>query len=300
MNDTRHPASDRAGRPGEIPGIHRHEHEHAGEVHRHPHHHAGPRAPVHEHAHGVGFERLTYLVSPMHDLDPRAKILGALVLVGAVALSPPVRPAEFLLLVALLMAAAVVGRLPLGPVVARASLVLPFAATIALFAPIARSGGSLSLGGIAGSYGDGGWMAAWSVLSRAWLSALAVVVLAATTPVPRLIRGLEALRVPEVFITLFSFASRYAGVFRDQLLSLRRALDSRSPSMPRLRRWGVYGNLAGNLFVRAFDRGERIHAAMLSRGFRGTLPTAETLALTAADAIVLIVVALVSAAVVLY
>lgn len=281
-------------------GIHRHEHAHDGELHRHPHHHPEKPGPVHEHAHGAGFERLTYLVSPLHDLDPRAKIVSMLVLVLAIVLTPPLRPLEFVALVALLLAGALIGRLPLGKVLGRASLVLPVAATIALFAPIARHGGSLSPGGIAGAYSGGGWVAAWSILTKAWLSALAAVLLSATTPLPRLIRGFEALRVPDVLITLVTFLSRYVGVFRDQLRSLSVALDSRAPSLPRLRRWRLFGNLAGNLFVRAYDRGERIHGAMLSRGFTGALPTAEVLRLGPADALLLSTVVLTAAAVALY
>jgi len=294
-----HPGAQ-PGADAPSPGIHRHEHEHQGELHRHPHHHPEVRGPVHEHAHGTGFERLTYLVSPLHDLDPRAKIASTLVLILGVVLTPPLRPLEFGLLVTLLLSGAVIARLPLRTVLGRASLVLPIAATIALFAPIARHGGSLSIGGITGAYSGGGWVAAWAILSKAWLSALAAILLSATTPLPRLIRGFEALRVPDVLITLVSFLSRYVGVFRDQLQALRVALDSRAPSMPRLRRWRLFGQLAGNLFVRAYDRGERVHAAMLSRGFTGTLPTAEVLRLTPADALLIVTVALTAAAVALY
>lgn len=279
---------------GATPGIHRHEHEHGGERHRHPHHHA---QRGHEHRHGTGFERLTYLVSPVHGLDPRAKILGALALVVAVALTPPLRVAEFALLIMLLLVTVAAARLPFGPILGRASLVLPFAAAIALFAPLSRGGGSLpSIEAASG----GAWLAVWSVVTRAWLSALVVTVLAATTPTGRLIRGLEALRVPAVLLMLFSFVSRYVVLLRDQLHSMQVALASRSPALPRLRRFAVYGNLAGNLFVRAYDRGERIHAAMLSRGFDGTMPAAEPLAFSPADALVLTVSALVAAAVALY
>lgn len=281
-------------------GIHRHEHEHAGEVHRHAHHHPARRGPAHEHRHATGFERLTYLVSPVHELDPRVKIVAAILLIVVVVLTPPVRIVEFLGLAGLLAAIAVLGRLPLGVVLARASLVLPFAATIALFAPLTRSGGSLSAGGLAGAYGGGGWIAAWAVLSKAWLSALVTVLLSATTTMPRLIRGLEALRVPDVFITLFSFLSRYVGVFRGQLRSLRTALECRAPALSGPRLWRVYGNLSGSLLVRSYDRGERIHSAMLSRGFTGVLPTAEVLALRPADALAILVAVLAAAAVVLY
>jgi cobalt/nickel transport system permease protein len=255
---------------------------------------------VHEHSHGTGFERLTYLVSPLHDLDPRAKIIASLVLVLAVVLTPPLRPLEFACLVALLLSAALIGGLPLGAVLARASLVLPVAATIALFAPMARSGGSLSIGGIAGAYAGGGWIAAWAILSKAGMSALVMVLLSATTPLPRLIRGFESLRVPDVFITLVSFLSRYVDVLRAELRSLRTALDSRAPAMPRVRRWRLYGNLAGNLFIRAYDRGARIQAAMMSRGFDGRLPTAEVLRFGVADAALMTLVAMTAVAVALY
>jgi cobalt/nickel transport system permease protein len=278
-------------------GLHRHPHEHDGELHEHVHHHA---SEVHEHGHIAGVERFAWRVSVLHALDPRAKLVAAGVLVLAVVLSPPLRPLEFALLCGVLLAAALVGRLPLGWVLKRTALVIPIAGTIALFAPLAHSGGALTVGGVVGSYAGDGWVAAWAIVSKAWLSVLVTVVLSGTTPAPQLIRGLQALRMPAVFVTLFSFIYRYLDVFRSQLRSLHTALDSRAPSMGRLRRWRVYGNLGGNLFIRAYDRGERIHAAMLSRGFDGTLPSAEALKAGPGDLLLLAVVLLIGAAVALY
>jgi cobalt/nickel transport system permease protein len=278
-------------------GLHSHPHEHPGELHEHVHHHA---SEAHEHGHVSGRERLAWQVSALHRLDPRTKIVAALALILAVVLTPPLRPLEFALLTALLLTAALAGRLPIGWVLRRSALVIPIAGTIALFAPLARSGGPLTVGGVVGSYAGGGWVAAWAIVSKAWLSVLVTVVLSGTTPEPQLIRGLQALRLPDVFVTLFSFIYRYVDVLRSQLRSLRTALESRAPSMGRLRRWGVYGNLAGNLFIRSYDRGERIHAAMLSRGFDGTLPTGEALRAGAGDALLLVVVLLIGAAVALY
>ncbi len=285
------------GIPGDPGGLHSHAHEHGGELHEHVHHHA---SDVHEHGHVSGRERLAWQVSLLHRLDPRAKIVASVVLILAIVLTPPLKPVEFALLAGALLAAALIGRLPVGWVLARSALVIPVAGTIALFAPLARSGGALTVGGVVGSYAGGGWVAAWAIVSRAWLSVLVTVVLSGTTPAPQLIRGLQALRMPDVFVTLFSFVYRYVDVFRSQLRSLRTALESRAPSMGRLRRWRVYGNLAGNLFIRAYDRGERIHAAMLSRGFDGALPTSEALSAGAGDALLLVVVALAAAAVALY
>lgn len=283
---------------GPTEGIHRHEHEHEGEVHRHVHHHASP--PVHEHGHGTGVERLTYLVSPLHDLDPRAKLLSALVLIVAIVVSPPLRPFESVALLALLLAASAIGRLPMRWVLGRTALVLPVAGTIALFAPLARTGAAWTAAGAAAAYSSGGWIAAWAILSKAFLAVLVTVVVSGTTPMPKLIRALEALRVPDVFVGLFSFLYRFAEVFREQLASLRTAFDSRAPSMGRLRRWRLFGNLAGNLFLRAYDRGERVHMAMLSRGFDGTLPSNEVLAFAARDAVLFTVAVLAAAAQALY
>ncbi len=279
------------------PGFHSHPHEHGGESHEHVHHHV---SEAHEHGHISGVERLAWQTSPMHRLDPRVKIVAAFALILAIVLTPPLRLLEFAALCALLASAALIGRLPLGWVLKRSALVIPVAGTIALFAPLAHSGGALTVGGVAGSYAAGGWIAAWAIISKAWLSVLVTIVLSGTTPAPRLIRGLQSLHMPDVFVTLFSFIYRYVDVFREQLRSLRTAVESRAPSMGRLRRWRMYGNLGGNLFIRAYDRGERIHAAMLSRGFSGTLPTAEALKTGPADLLLLAVVLLSGAAIALY
>lgn len=286
-----------ASKPGGGEGLHRHPHEHAGEIHEHVHHHVSEE---HEHGHLAGVERLAWRVSPLHGLDPRAKIVAALLVILAVVLTPPLRPLEFALITAFLLALAATGRLPIVWVLKRSALVLPVAGMIAAFAPLARSGGPLSPGGFAGSYAGDGWIAAWSIVSKAWLSVMVTVILSGTTPMPQLIRGLEALHVPDIFVTLFSFLYRYVDVFRSQLRSLRTALDSRAPDMGRLRRWRVYGNLGGNLFIRAYDRGERIHAAMLSRGFGGSLPCAEALNAGIADILTVAVAALLAAAIALY
>ena len=285
-------------------GFHRHPHRHEDEpLHVHPHHHVGRRPDgveiAHDHTHSLKWERYTYILSPVHALDPRAKILAALAFVLAVVLSPPLPAAGLIGAVALLVAGALLARLPLGHVLGRSALVLPFAGTIALLAPLAAHGGSLNWAGLAGAYANGGWIVAYAVLSKAWLSAFTAVLLSATTPVPRLFKGLERLRVPDVMLMMLAFMYRYVGAMRDQVTSLRRALDSRAPSLTRLGRLRLYGNLAGNMFLRSYERGERVYAAMRSRGYDGGMPSAEELSLRPADGFLLLVVALAIAALVL-
>lgn len=270
--------------------LHPHTH-HAEPPHAHPHHHTAG-AEVHEHAHGPSWERYTWIVSPVHALDPRAKLIATLALVAAIVLAPPLSLPAFVAVVALLLAVAALARLPLRHVLARSALVLPFAGTIALLAPLGASGGSLNWAGVTGAYANGGWIVAYGVLSKAWLSVLAMVLLSATTPVPKLFHGLEKLHVPDVILMTLAFMYRYVGVMREQIASSRRALDSRAPSLGRRARLRLYGQLAGNMVLRGYERGERVYAAMRSRGYDGTMPSAETLAFTGADVLLLLLTAM--------
>lgn len=286
---------------GRAEGFHQHEHAHGGQpAHRHPHHHTGVRVPVHAHAHPTSFESLTYIVSPVHSLDARAKILSALVLVLGVVTTPALHAPEFVLFCALLAAVAVLARLPLRRLVMRSFAVLPVAGTIALLAPLQAQGGSLNVSGLAGAGAASGWIVAWSIVSKAWLSACCMLLLAATTRTPDLLAGMRRLGVPAVFVMLLSFIARYVGVLADQLRSLRIALASRAPRVRRTVLLRALGGIAGNLFVRSYERGERVYAAMLSRGYTGALPSARASRIGAAEVLLVVTAVLAAAALALY
>lgn len=283
-------------------GFHQHAHAHAGEPpHRHPHHHrTDPAGPPHQHTHPTSFESLTYVVSPIHALDARAKILAALTLVLGVVTTAPLRPAEFALLCGLLAAVAAIARLPLRRVLARSLAVLPVAATIALLAPLQASGGSWNAAGLAAAWSGGGWLITWGIVSKAWLSALCMLLLAATTRTADLLQGLRTLGVPGVFVMLLAFIARYVSVLGDQLHSLRIALVSRAPHLRGRRLFAALGSIAGNLFVRSYERGERVYAAMLARGYTGTLPATSITRIGVAEVLLVMTAALSAAALALY
>ena len=291
-----------AEHPHDGDGFHQHAHEHAGTPpHRHPHHHqAGPATPPHQHTHTTSFESLTYIVSPIHALDARAKILGALALVLGVVTTAPLRPAELVLFCALLAAVATIARLPLRRVLRRSLAVLPIAATIALLAPLQASGGSWNAAGLAAAWSGGGWLIAWGIVSKAWLSAVCMLLLAATTRTAELLQGLRRLGVPGVFVMLLAFIARYVSVLGDQLRSLRIALVSRAPHLRGRRLLAALGSISGNLFVRSYERGERVYAAMLARGYTGTLPATTTTRIGAAELLLITTALLTAAALALY
>jgi len=286
----------------ELPGVHRQEHRHAGQpAHRHPHHHrAETEATPHEHAHPTSFESLTYVVSPIHGLDARTKIIAATVLVLGVVLTPPLRLAEAVALAALLAALTVTARLPVWRLIARSAAVLPFAGTIALLAPLGSDGGSWNIGGLMSAWAGGGLVVTWGILSKAWISAFCMLLVAASTRRAELLGALRSLKVPEVFVMLLSFITRYVGVLSDQLRALRIAMTSRAPTLRGRALLRSLGSITGNLFVRSYERGERIHAAMLSRGYTGTLPVTSRSTLRPADVLFMAMAALSASAIALY
>ena len=279
-----------------------HGHEHPGTpVHEHPHHHqAEPSLPAHVHAHPTSFESLTYILSPLHALDSRAKILATLALVLGIVTTGAFRLPEFALLVALLCAVCAMAHLPLGRVLARSASVLPFVVFLALFAPLQASGGALTLPEFIAAWSDGGWVAAWSLVARVWLSAWCLALLTATTPTADLLAGLRRMHVPDVFVMLLSFIARYMHVFADQLRSLRTALASRAPHLRGRALLRSFGSISGNLLVRSYERGERVYAAMLSRGYTGALPSATVMRIGPAEVLLVICALLTWAALALY
>src|SRR5205085_769670 len=109
------------------------------------------------------------------------------------------------------------------------------------------------------------------ILAKNSLAFGAMLTLAAITPFPRLLGALARLGTPPVLIATLHFLYRYIHVFSDELS--RMALARRARSYRRSGRldWGLLTGLIGVLFVRALERGERIHAAMLARGWDGTI-----------------------------
>lgn len=209
------------------------------------------------------------------DIDVRARILAVLGLIGAVVMTGPMGPAEFALTLVFVATLIVLAEVSPVRVFGRALLVLPFAGTIALFAPLARLP-AWSWETLTAAYALG-WPQILAILTKTYVSALLVTALVASTPLPELLRGLQALKLPQVFLSLFTFLLRYAELFREQLAAMRDAIASRAPGLRGWRLLMLYGSLGGALFVRAYERGEQIYDAMLARGYTGTLPAANPL-----------------------
>ena len=221
-------------------------------------------------AHGHGPDGL-YVpgVGPLHRAAPEAKVAATLAFVAAVVVTPREQVWAFGLHALAALGAVALAGLPAGVVARRLRVEAPFVA-FALFLPVVGTGPRLDVLGVALSR-PGLW-GAWNVLAKATLGVLASVTLAATTPVPDLLRGLERLRAPRVVTGIALFMVRYLGLVTDEARRMHVARQSRGYDPRWL--WQARGVAAsaGTLFVRSYERGERAHLAMVSRGYTGTMP----------------------------
>lgn len=220
---------------------------------------------------GAGHTHTLYVHehSVVHRLAPEVKVAAALAFVLGVALTPREAVAALAVDAAALAVVARASRVPAAFVATRLIVVLPFIAFAALI-PFVSSGERVEVLGLAVSR-EGLW-GAWNVAAKALLGATTSILLAATTPVTDLLRGLERLRVPRPLTTIALFMLRYLEVVAGQLRRTRTAMTARGYRPRWLWQARPVAMAAGSLFVRSYERGERIHAAMRARGFTGALP----------------------------
>jgi cobalt/nickel transport system permease protein len=230
--------------------------------------------------HHVVLDRWSRRDSIIHRLDPRAKIAGAAVLLLGISVLHPIAAAPCALFLVSLLAIILAARLPLGPALARAAIVLPFSTVFGLAA----------------------WMAgdparAISITVKSYLSCLCVLALVATTPLPALLRGLEWLRVPTLLITVAQFLYRYLFVISEQAQHMMAAARCRGAQAGarRIRFQSAAGAL-GVLFARSYARAEGVQRAMAARGYSGRFPSARLARSRAADLVYVCAAAAVAAA----
>lgn len=209
--------------------------------------------------------------SVVHRLPPQCKIVALVLVVFAVVATPREQFWAYGLHAAVLAGLITGARLPLPLVARRMTIELPFVA-FALLLPLVAGGPRRDVGPASLSV-DGLW-GSWNVLAKGTLGVGLALVLTMTTPVADVIRGLQRLRMPSALIAMLTFMVRYIDVVAGDLQRLRIARVSRGddPRWPWQAR--AVAQTAGTLFVRSYERGERVFLAMQSRGFTGQMPSA--------------------------
>ncbi len=166
-----------------------------------------------------------------------------------------------------LAAAALAARV--GPRVlwSRARVVLPLVLFVGVFVPFVRGGAQVSLGPVSVSEAGLATFAAVSV--KASIGTLSAVLLGATTSFPDVLHALERLRAPRLLVLIAGFMYRYLFVIVDETRRMRTALAARAYRPRHVLEAAALGRVVIAMFLRTFDRGERVYVAMLARGYGG-------------------------------
>ncbi len=206
---------------------------------------------------------------PLHRVDARVKILALLAFLLSMATLHPF-PIEALGgFGAMAVVGVIASRLPVGALLLRACGVLPFTVT---FAAISAWNGDVTR--------------AWGLLAKSYLSALAVLLLVGTTPMPRLLHAAHALHCPRILVLVVQFLHRYLFVLFEQAAHMRAAAlcrGYRSSKRSVSETMQAAAGMLSVLFARSYERADAIHRSMMARGFHGEIPLLDQPALRALD-----------------
>jgi cobalt/nickel transport system permease protein len=214
-------------------------------------------------------DQLAFADTFIHRLDPRAKVLVTLAFIVSVmsfgryeltALAP------FFIFPVVTVS---LGNLPPLYIVKKILLLCPFVLLVGIFNPVFDRALLVQLGPIGIS---GGWISFASIVARSVLTVSVALILVGVTGFPAVCLALERMGMPEAFAVQLIFLYRYIFILTDEGARMARARELRS--------FGVkgqgmksYGSLLGHFLLRTWSRAERIHLAMLARGFTGKFHT---------------------------
>jgi cobalt/nickel transport system permease protein len=207
--------------------------------------------------------------SRLHTLAPQCKVAGALAFVLVVVATPRESFWAYGLYAGLVVALTLNAQVPLPTLLRRLAIETPFLIFVVALPFVAR-GERIDVAGLSLSV-EGLW-GAWNIFAKATLGAATLMLLASTTPITSILHGLRRLRVPSVVVAIASFMIRYADVIASEMRRMKVGRQSRGYEPRVLWQARALASSAGTLFIRSYERGERVHLAMMSRGYSGAMP----------------------------
>jgi cobalt/nickel transport system permease protein len=207
--------------------------------------------------------------SPVHRAPAHLKLLTLVGFVLVVVATPREWFPAYAAYLAVIVGVIAISKVPPTYILKRMVVELPFVA-FAVLLPFVSQGPRTEVLGL--SVSEHGLLAAWALLAKGTLGVLASLTLAATTEPQELLAGLERLRLPQLLVQIMGFMVRYLDVVTTEMQRMKVARESRGFTASNPRHWPVLARSAGALFIRSYERGERVHLAMLSRGYTGRMP----------------------------
>ena len=210
--------------------------------------------------------------SLLEKLDPRTKIISFLSVILCMILTPITRIRDFGLYFLLILAIGFFSRITPSQILKKVCILVPFVLFIAMFVPFIKEGNvcwSLKINNWKLDITYEGVWTFLNIIVKSTLSILLLVIATSTTTFPDFLKGLDMLRIPRLLVMLMSFMYRYIFVLIDEAGKLMRARSLRYFGSRYKEQFRVIGFMIGVLFIRTFERAERIYSAMIIRGFSG-------------------------------
>lgn len=229
-------------------------------------------AEKHEHGHQIGDHLYIHKHTFIHELPPHVKILAAFTFLLIAVLTPADNYASFAGYFVLLTGLIVMAELSFKTVLKRMVVEVPFI-LFAVLMPFLGRAPYIDVYGVTVS--KAGLIAGIAILIKSTIGVIVSILLSSTTTVREILHGLAHLKVPALLINIATFMLRYSAVVTDELNRMKTARESRGFIAKGPKDWKIVAQAAGALFIRSYERGERVHLAMLSRGFNGEMPRAD-------------------------
>ena len=238
------------------------------------------------------FDHYQHQASIVHRLDPRTKLILTIIFIVSNVLLPDGAWLSFFVSWLFVLVVSQVSGIKLSFILTRGLIALPFA--LAAITTMFTIPGEPALAVQAGPWlvvvTKPGLIRFVSIMLRSWISVQMAITLTATTSFPDLLHGMRHLKIPDILVSIVSFMYRYIFVLADEVLRLLRAREARSAGREGVREGGavlwrarVAGNMAGQLFLRSYERSDRVYNAMLARGYQGYMLTMNAHVMTQTD-----------------
>lgn len=208
----------------------------------------------------------SYLIN----IEPSQKIISVLVLALSLAFNDIRNPLIFNIVLFCILWFVSISIPSLSYLIKRMYIVIPFV-LFAFFLPfISKTGTAIYLYKNIEIY-QGGLYEMLNILLKAVAGVSMAVALSATTSQFEIIKGLEKLKFPKIFVSILSFALRYISVYISEFKRVKLSMKSRGFNNRSLADSAVVAYAGSAMLIRGFERGEKVYSSMISRGFDGNL-----------------------------
>jgi cobalt/nickel transport system permease protein len=223
----------------------------------------------HHHGHDVGERLYLHRHSLVHSLPSHLKIIAAIIFILIVVSTPVTKWPAFVAYFLWLLTVVTVAKIPFSLLFKRSLIEIPFV-FFAILMPFFGTGEKVQVGPF-DLYREG-LIAGSGIVVKGTLGVMTAIILSTSTSAREILRGLERLKLPALMVQIASFMLRYVNVVNDEMERMKVARESRGFEATGIKHWKILATAAGALFIRSYERGERVHLSMLSRGYEGVLP----------------------------